>query len=816
MIEICTNLKIMNHHKLRLIIFFAFLFPLITHAQKIDSMMDVYAENFPQEKVYVHFDKNVYNPGETIWFKAYIFTGADPSLAGKNFYTELSDANGNIVQRKTAPVLESTSSGSFDIPLSVKSSRLHFRAYTTWMMNFDTAFMYEKEIVVLNGIKDSSAAAKPSSEKFLQFFPESGDMVAGLESNVAFKATDHFGLPVNIKGEIKDATGKSILEFSSEHDGMGKFLLTPDKSDVFTAFWKDDAGTEHKTDLPLVKSSGVVLKLMPANKKVFFSIARSSVDSLSINHLTIIAHMHQHLVYKAKINLSESYMSGGTIPVAQLPTGILQVTIFNNNDMAVAERVVFINNHDYEFFPSMRITAKSIVKRGRNEIEIAVPDTLKSNLSISITDADADGEKYNDDNIISRLLLTGDIKGYVHNPYYYFSDSTDSITHHLDLVMLTHGWRRFKWDVLAKGKTPVIKFPEQYYLSALIDVLGVEPSHIAKEESMSLILKKRDSTTQMLQVPHVAALKFGLNGLIFYDTAQGYYQFSMNRKLSSEAAIVFTNGLYNGNKKIRTGNLPYINWTAADSALLKKNRMIAAEMLKAQPLFDQKVKTLETVVVKGKEKSAAQKLSDKYSTGLFSGTDAQMFDLVNDKFINAYPDIFTFLQGKVAGLQITTNGQNVSMTWRGSKPTVYLNEMQTDVSQLQSTPVSDIALVKVFPPGAAVGFAGGGGGTIVVYTKKGGDQQRDDPSFKGLDKTRIIGYSPVKEFYSPNYAQVSSDNEAIDLRTTLYWNPYIITDKMNRRTTIQFYNNDITKKVRIVLEGINENGKLARIDKSLQ
>lgn len=806
----------MNHYKLRIIILFAFLSPLIIHAQKIDSMMNVYAENFPQEKVYVHFDKSVYNPGETIWYKAYVFTGADPSFAGKNFYTELYDANGNILQRKTAPMLESTASGSFDIPLTTKSSRLHFRAYTTWMMNFDTSFIFEKGIVVLSGVKDSSAAAKKSTERYLQFFPESGDMVAGLESNVAFKASDHFGLPINIKGEIKDATGKTVLEFTTEHDGLGKFLITPDKSDVFTAFWKDDLGTEHKTDLPLVKTSGVVLKLMPASKKIFFSVARSSVDSLSVNHLTIIAHMHQHLVYKAKINLSESFMSGGTIPVSQLPTGVLQVTVFNNDNLPVAERVVFVNNHDYEFSPDLHVTAKSIVKRGRNEIEIAVPDTLKSNFSISITDADADGDKHNDDNIISHLLLTGDIKGYVHNPYYYFSDSSDSVMQHLDLVMLTHGWRRFKWDQLAKGKTPVIKFPEQNYLSTNVEVLGVEGSHIAKDEIMTLILKKRDSSTQMLQVPHISPLKFGLNGLIFYDTAQGYYQFSMNRKLSNEAAIVFTNGLYNGGRKIRPGNLPYINWTAADSALLKKNRMITAEMLRVQPLLDQKVQTLETVVVKGREKSAAQKLSEKYSSGLFSGGDATLFDLVNDKFANAYPDIFTYLQGKVAGLQITTNGGNTSMSWRGGTPSVYLNEMQTDVSQLRNTPVSDIALVKIFPPGAGGAIGGGSGGTIVVYTKKGGDQQVDDSNFKGLDKTRIIGYSPVKEFYSPNYAQVIPDNEAIDLRTTLYWNPNILTDKLNRRVTIQFYNNDITKKVRIVLEGINENGKLARIEKSLQ
>ena len=247
---------------------------------------------------------------------------------------------------------------------------------------------------------------------------------------------------------------------------MGKFLLSPDKTDVFTAVWTDDLGTEHTTDLPAVKSSGVVMRVLSANKKVFFSISRSSADSQQYTHLSIIAHMHQFVVYKAKINLEENFMSGGSIPTDQLPSGVLQITVLNSNEMPVAERVVFVNNHDYELTPTLNSTAKSIVRRGRNEIQVAIPDTLQSNFSIAITDAIADGEKTNDDNIISRLLLTGDVKGYVNNPYYYFSNSSDSLISQLDLVMLTHGWRRFKWSDLAKGKEPVIKFRDQNYISA--------------------------------------------------------------------------------------------------------------------------------------------------------------------------------------------------------------------------------------------------------------------------------------------------------------------------------------------------------------
>src|SRR5579872_6830307 len=125
----------MNHYRGCLLAAFVFLSPLFLRAQKLDSMMNIYANNFPQEKVHIQFDKKIYNPGETIWFKAYIFSGADPSLYSKNFYAELSDPSGNILQRKVYPISESSAAGNFDLPKVVSSRHLHFRAYTTWMTN---------------------------------------------------------------------------------------------------------------------------------------------------------------------------------------------------------------------------------------------------------------------------------------------------------------------------------------------------------------------------------------------------------------------------------------------------------------------------------------------------------------------------------------------------------------------------------------------------------------------------------------------------------------------------------------------------------
>ncbi|MBN9385179.1 MAG: hypothetical protein J0H74_30765 [Chitinophagaceae bacterium] len=809
----------MSHYRNgALLIALIFILPLSSFSQALDSVMNIYANNFPQEKVYVHFDKKIYNPGETVWFKAYIFTGADPSLFSKNFYTELSDADGAIIERKVFPVLEATSAGNYDLPKTLKSRHLHFRAYTTWMTNFDTAFYYEKDIRVYDKKTDSGVTVVPQ-QALIQFFPEGGDLVAGVESMVAFKANDQYGLPVKVKGVVQDGKGKELTSFDAEHDGMGKFPVTPDKGDSLIAVWKDEHGVERRTPLPEVRSIGVVLRTITGHQKILFSVARGAEGGPEYKHLTIIGHMHQHLVYKAKINLDENFMSGGTIPTAQLPTGVLQVTVFTDMNVPVAERVVFVNNNEYSFSPQLAILSKNTNKRGSNNLQIEVPDTLKSNLSIAVTDATADGDFPDDDNIISHLLLLGDIKGYVHNPYYYFSGTADSLMNRLDLVMMTHGWRRFKWDQVAKGKLPLIKNPESDYLSLKVEVLGIDPYKIAKEESLNVILSKKDSSTQMLQVPHLTGIKFGVTGLVFFDTAKAYYQFNVNRKLSNEAAVTFNTGLVKGPRQARPLTRIYDGWTAEDSLYLRRNRFVMEEAARIQPIIDQKIKTLEAVTVKGRQKTDAEKLDEKYASGMFAGGDAYTYDLVNDPYAVSMMDIFQYLQGKVPGLQIVTAngpGGTPSLTWRGSTPSLYLNEMQVDAQQLQNTPVSDVAMVKVFRPGSGVGFGGGAGGVIAVYTRKGGDEKRNDANFKGLDRATLVGYSVMKEFYVPNYLETSPESVQEDIRTTLFWKPFLLTDKDNKKVSIKFFNNDISKKLRVVLEGVNEEGKLTHIEKIIQ
>src|SRR4051794_27475332 len=133
---------------LRLSLFFIILISR-SFAQRIDSTLATYASRFPQERMYLQYDKPVYSPGETLWFKAYLMSGIMPSDISKNGYADFFDAEGRLLAHSVFPIVAGSFHGQFDIPDSLSTPYVHVKAYTAWMLNFDTAFLYEKNIRIL-------------------------------------------------------------------------------------------------------------------------------------------------------------------------------------------------------------------------------------------------------------------------------------------------------------------------------------------------------------------------------------------------------------------------------------------------------------------------------------------------------------------------------------------------------------------------------------------------------------------------------------------------------------------------------------------
>ena len=777
-----------------------------TNAQTIDANIESYARLYSPERVYLHYDKSAYSTGETIWFKAYMMNEVVPADESKTLYIDWIDDKGNLLLHAVSPLVEAVTNGQFEIPVEYKGRSLHVRAYTKWMLNFDSAFIYNKEIPVLTKEK-TAADSKNKVIPSIRFFPEGGDIIAGIPNKIAFKANDQWGRPVKVKGIVVNSQGKTEDKINTIHDGMGYFFLTPKNGITYTVKWKDEKDVEHNTVLPKIKPDGAGLQITVAGTNRIFSVVCSPGMISAMDTVHLVGTIYQHPVFKIA-RATGSTPIKGSIPTTGLPSGIMTITLFDKNWNPLAERITYINNNEYSFQPEMEVQRWGLNKRARNEIKITVPDSLMANLSISVTDAGIGTDSSN--NIISHLMLSSELKGQVYNPAWYFSNNTDSISQHLDLVMLTHGWRRFKWDDIVSGKmNSPLYAKDTSYITLSGKIIGVLPGQINRDASVLLMVKQKDKEGQMILAPVESNGTFNDPTAIIFDTAQVYYSFQKAKELKDASIQFMTGRLPAPSLNPSAFYKPY--GMVPDTSGNYRQLMLANEANSLAEML--KVKTLENVTVKSKGKSPTQLLEEKYASGLFSGGDGYQFDLVNDPFASSALNIFTYLQGKVAGLQVNASGANPSMQWRGGSPQLYLDQTPVDASFISSLNVSDVAYIKVFRPPFMGGF-NGANGAIAIYTRRGNDM-KSEPG-KGLANNKVFGYSSIKEFYSPNYATFNTRNEQRDIRTTLYWNPSVITAPQKNQVVLSFYNNDVSGAFRVIIEGMTRDGKLAHIEQMME
>jgi hypothetical protein len=790
--------------------------------QTINQTIATYAEKFAQERVFIHYDKSSYAPGETIWFKAYLMDGPgeniwfrtfmregnNPANDSKNFYIDITDEKGAMVSRLVLPIVDASTNGQFEIPLEYKGNYLHIKAYTKWMLNFDTAFLYNRDIRIIPGKPVAGVAPpKPAIIPTLEFFPEGGDIIDGIPCRVAFKASDQWGRPVKIKGGIYNSSGNKLDTINILHDGMGTISLTPVAGETYLAKWKDEKGAPYTTTLPAAKASGVSLYLQLAPNKRNLTVVASSSAAAALGTVNIIGTMNQHMVFNVARDITKGN-AGASIPVQDLPSGILTLTVFDQQWKPLGERITFVNNDEYSFAPSMDVTHWGLSKRARNEITITIPDSIPANLSISVTDVDIDSDSSN--NIVSHFLLTSDIKGRVHNPAYYFRKKDDATQQQLDLVMMTNGWRRFKWEDVAQNKLPKLSYQrDTSYLTLSGQVYGLLPQQYKEAGNIILFIKPKTGQGSMAMLPINERGEFNDPGVAIFDSVHIYYQL-LNKKKIGDPSVQFLTSLL---PPLKT-NLPangYFNNQLADTLGFARHRSIAEQ---AAELIKYEGKVLGNVVVTAKKKTPIELMDEKYAKGLFTGGDGFQFDLVNDPHSSGYFNIFQYLQSKVPGLQINANDNPPSASWRGSPTALFLDEIQASADLIGNIPVTDVAYIKVMRPPFMGASGGGAGGAIAIYTRRGDDVQYTGS--KGLANSLVRGYSDIRQFYSPNYSTFKPENEKKDIRTTLYWNPQLRTAGKNNQVKLTFYNNDISRAFRVIIEGMTMGGRLAHIEQIME
>jgi hypothetical protein len=752
--------------------------------QSLDSSLSNYNSRYPQEKIHIHFDKDTYLPGETVWMKAYLLSDAKPSSVSKNLYFDWTDADGRLLLHSVSPITEGGAASYFKIPSWVKNGVLHVKVYTQWMLNFDNAFLYNKDIPVLSPA-ENLVTTPEKVQTTISFFPEGGDLVNGVSSVLAFEALNQHNKPSTVTGVIKTAKNIIVDSFRTSFNGMGTLRFKPISGEHYIAYWNNEAGDQHITPLPEAKSNGLVLKADPYNNDQLHFKLEKSADASKLIKIVVVGTINQKVVYRNSLNL-ENNIAEANINALDFPCGIMQLTAFDVNMSPLAERVVFINNQRAFAKIQMKKESVSLSKRARNEFSVEIPDSIVTNLSVSVTDAGLGYDSSN--NIYSDLLISGDLKGIIPDAAS-FLDNPVNANEHLNLLLLTHGWRRFNWETVVSGNFPELKYSKD---AGFLSIRGEirNSSNLDNQDSMALLLVSRDKKKNVFKLPVNEDGKFGQYGLFFYDSVQVVYKFNHVAKLNNNSQISLYSDLLPALSPAKADE-PSFAWMKVPEVILDKEmngNIIETHDNTAPSMAMSYVMTPQPDLSGKNSESAAHYLNTMF---------------VDLRFPASLKGNIPDGDGRLAAYKVNSFAlrSNVNVTLDGTP---------VAMDDLKSVNMKEVLFIKFLPKANQKGLP-----TLAITSRQALDQANILDNKTGF--AVIKGYTPVREFYQQKYDEKKiEDYQAMDFRSTLYWNPKIRLDASHRKMSFVFYNNDISNKFRIVMEGMNQDGKLCRYEEVIK
>lgn len=431
--------------------------------RSIKQTFEQYRKKAFQEKIYVHTDKQFYVAGEILWFKIYDVDGTihHPIDISKVAYVEIiNDTQVPELQVKVA-MDKGTGSGSIFLPLALASGNYRMRVYTNWMKNFTPAGYFEKVITIVNTQEAAAPPAAITTPAYTaQFFPEGGHLVTGLQSTLAFRVTDNMGKGMNYRGVIMDEKGDSITTFYPLKFGIGRCTFTPIATHTYKVRITPEKGQPFIQDLPPVSEQGYVMQVKDTTKDQVKVLVTASNGNNTPVYLFI------HTRQEIKVTDMKELQHGQAVFLVDrkmLGEGVSHFTVFNNVKQPVCERLYF-----KPLERQLAIIARAEKEKYTQRAKVNIPVQTKNkegkvttaDMSVSVYLVDS-LQKAPEENILTYLWLSSDLQGVVESPEYYFTNDTN-VPLALDNLMLTHGWRKFRWEDILQRKIPVFKYVPEY------------------------------------------------------------------------------------------------------------------------------------------------------------------------------------------------------------------------------------------------------------------------------------------------------------------------------------------------------------------
>jgi TonB-dependent SusC/RagA subfamily outer membrane receptor len=751
--------------------------------------LEDYYTRLPQQKVYLHLDKFRYSADETLWFKAYLVnaTNHKPDNSTTNLYVELINPSGYIVQSKLIRMTDGFGNGDFSFQDTIPEGGYKIRAFTNWMRNFDKSFFFEMNIYVANPDfktyvtseeihkikKENRKNQKKESRYDIQFLPEGGHLLSGVENRVGFKSINELGRGFKVTGEIFDSKGNRILDFVSSDLGMGSFIFIPGYKEKYTAVVNIGEDKPHKIKLPETIEIGVNISVTkPKEGTIRIKLISNFPEGQLPPNTTyfLIGHLRGKNLFSHEFDLKNQNKTLDIVSSA-FPSGILHLTLFNVYSQPVSERLVFINNND-----QLKINiepGKSIVST-REKITLKIKVSNKKNLpakgSYSLSIANTEEFK-SQESIISNLLLNSDLKGKVETPGYYFTDWNDDKEKQLDNLMLTQGWRRFGWTNLLSD----IKVPPKYENERGIIITG----RITREFFGIPLRDIKVTLTMLNEFNDVYTTRTHEKGIFRFENVD--YQDTLSASIEAVRAsgkhnlVIYLDAMPEEKDK----NMQY-----KTDQNLKQRGEKGQYVPPPDPDADDPYRERNTKIFRLHEEPSAGNVI-----------------IIDDKTQN-YQNIGQIIEGRIPGVNVTGDKVNIrgtSSIYGNTEPLFLVDGMPVDGDFAMNMSPFDVERIEVLKgPETAIYGSRGANGVIAIYTKRGKFMK------KGILDFKMLGYATPKEYYKPGY-EFKADDLFIDDRRTILWIPYITTDP-DGESTATFYTSDVKGSYIVRLEGISEDG----------
>ena len=752
------------------LLFFFLLCLLVGHTLTCHSQEGTMPES--RELVYLQTDKGIYETGEDLWFKIYVMDAQSLALSerSKTLFVEMLNAKDSIVWQEKYPVLSGIAEGHMYIDKDLKEGDYRIHAYTRFSFLNDTLRpVYPKKIRVVKSIAYKGTDSPQDEDRpvvRLSFFPESGDLIDGIPTKVAFKAQDAKGMPAKVAGRLQE-NGKEIARLETVHDGMGFVFILPRKTSSYKVVLSD--GQEFS--FAEVADSGLSIYLRKQTDE-YLEFHLCQPKEAAPQKIRLTGRMRGKLYCMAEGTLRDILRI--KIPVKEFPLqGIAEFTLYNENGQPMAERLVYVHP-ERKLHIELNTDSVRYFTRGKGKLNVKVTDEagnpVQAHLGLSIFDGAYQNE-LNPENMLSYCYLSTEIKGNIHNPAYYFDDNNKDRLSALDLLLLTQGWRRYVWE---KADTAMLA---DCFLSDEIRGRQI----IGKKKKR----KELGNGEQLLQVSGPNAEnrfvlidslgKFVVPTDLMLGLRGGYvYLKPMLDKDEYKPSVIVeeTFGKADSLRKSCLSYFPYMNPS-----------QVLSELQLDYPIISQDSSILlSEITVTGKK---GRVFRDKMMGRLDSL--AQM-TLGVSWICGCKSDCGTFLNDY-------KGYSHHPIGCPGAPP------------KKKAPPVigETYALIKYEPVGKKGGWNDGWIVTAKDHVIYQGEEFTEEELLRMNNLWRVKGYYGTREFYQPDELDMQSPMP--DARNVLLWKPDIVTDEKGE-AEVEFFCSDINTSFVGVMEGTDGLGNL--------